>query len=132
MTGSLQSPPRTRLQRSGWTEQGCPRVSLQRQLSALVSLQVPGVTSLHPEADGSPGIPSMSFSPGPGSTASVISPGDARVTQVTDEHHDRAFHNRGPVCPGGMDQQQAKVLAAPRCLQATIDLSHVACCHFMI
>lgn len=49
MTGSLQSPPRTCLQRSGWTEQGCPRVSLQPQLSALVSLQVPGVTSLHPE-----------------------------------------------------------------------------------
>lgn len=49
MTGSLQSPPRTCLQHSGWAEQGCPRASLQLQLSALVSLQVPGGTSLHPK-----------------------------------------------------------------------------------
>lgn len=73
----------------------------------------------------------MSFSPSLGSTGPVIMPGDARVTRATAEHQGEAFHNRGPVCPGGMGQQQAGVLEAPRCLQATIHLSRVACCHFV-
>lgn len=49
MTGSLQSPLRICLQHSGWTGQGCLRAPLQPHLSALLSLRVPGVTSLHPE-----------------------------------------------------------------------------------